>query len=332
MVARLICSPLSGCGSWRAPGCCVRRGSARPGRAARAAAGRTWRNGRDSRRAARTSRRQGCPRRAPRPRPSPGAPPSARRRPRGAPSHPAASATRAGPRSPAGGSGGWWSRPGRRGQAGRPSRRGTSCSSSCPAPSSAARGSPSSRPPSDSSLLGRTAEVRDDARPAVLVALPPRRPLGAEPLPTAVLDLDTGAGGGELDEADLDVGRLRRVDAEVPAVPEQARPLHLAHLAEDVLGTLAAALVDPPARPVLEDELAPGLAAQPVVARPPAVDPSRPGAERVLHRAVHLEGDLQRRGHRPPVVFSATRRKRVAMSHQTPRRYRSTASSPAVSR
>ena len=58
-------------------------------------------------------------------------------------------------------------------------------------------------------------------------------------------------------------------------------------------------------------------------------DPRRPHGERVLRRAVDVEGDAQRRGHHrgPGSVFSASNRNRVAALPQTPS---STPGPPAV--
>ena len=132
-----------------------------------------------------------------------------------------------------------------------------------------------------------------------------------------MLDLDERRRLTLVDEADVDLGRVGAVTAEVPQVGEPARRIPDRHLAPVVLGAVAGPLEDPSAGPSLEHDLEVRLAGDGVVGRPPLPDAGRPDLEGVGRRAGDLEGDPDRLDHRSGVVFSATSRNRPAASPQT---------------
>ena len=93
--------------------------------------------------------------------------------------------------------------------------------------------------------------MREERRPAAVVAVAPGLALGAERLPAAMLDLDEGGRVAALDEPDLDLGRVGSVAAEVPQVDEPARWLPGGDLAPFVLDAGGRPFVDPAAGPRL---------------------------------------------------------------------------------
>src|SRR6478609_408750 len=68
-------------------------------------------------------------------------------------------------------------------------------------------------------------EPRQERRPAALVPVSPGLAFGAERLPATMLDRDPGPALARRLEADLDLGRVRAIPAEVPEVAEPARRL-----------------------------------------------------------------------------------------------------------
>ena len=95
-----------------------------------------------------------------------------------------------------------------------------------------------------------------------------RLSLRAEPLPAAMLDLDPGRVTG-WDEADLDLGRIGPVSAQVPEVDEPMRRLPGHDLAPLVHVAGRGSLEDPPADAALQHDLEVRFAAGGVVGRPP---------------------------------------------------------------
>src|ERR1700754_4964108 len=90
--------------------------------------------------------------------------------------------------------------------------------------------------------------------PTGLVALAQGRALGAQALPARVLDLDPGA-LAFVHEQDLDLGRVRPVLAEMPAVAETVGWIPAADLAPVVLGAVGSTLEDPATDPGLQDDV-----------------------------------------------------------------------------
>ena len=117
--------------------------------------------------------------------------------------------------------------------------------------------------------------VREERRPAAVVAVAPVLDPGAERLPAAMLDLDQGGRLAVRQEPDLDLGRVGAVAAEVPQVDESARRLPDRDLAPLVLDAGRRPLEDPATGPRLEDDSQSGLAGHRVVGRPPLRDARR---------------------------------------------------------
>src|SRR6185437_5653227 len=84
-------------------------------------------------------------------------------------------------------------------------------------------------------LLDRRDVVRQERRPAAVVAIPPVLAGRAERLPAAVLDLDPCPLPGPIEEPDLDLGRVGTVAPKVPQVDEAAGWFPDGHLAPVVL-------------------------------------------------------------------------------------------------
>ncbi len=132
-----------------------------------------------------------------------------------------------------------------------------------------------------------------------------------------MLDLDQGRVVAASDEADLDLGRVGTIAAQVPQVDEARRRLPGHDLAPLVLDALAVrSKIRPPVRGSRTTSDV-RLARHRVVGRPPRRDPTRPDLERVVRRAGDLERDADGLDHRSGVVFSATSRKRAAASPHT---------------
>jgi two-component system, OmpR family, sensor kinase len=157
--------------------------------------------------------------------------------------------------------------------------------------------------------------VRQQRLPADMSAVAPRLAVGAQALPAAVGDVDPGLRGALRAEADLHLGGVSAVPAQVPQVDQPGGGLPDRDLAPLVLGAVGGALVDPAADAAGQDD-ALGAAGNRVVGGPPGADAGGPDPERVLGRAGHLERDPQRGGH-DGSVFSAISRKRRAASPQT---------------
>src|SRR6478672_5689053 len=115
-------------------------------------------------------------------------------------------------------------------------------------------------------------EPRQERRPAAVIPISPGLAFGPERLPAAVLDRDPGAALARRLEADLDLGGVGAVPAEVPQVAEPARRLPDGHLAPVVLDPARRPLEDPAARARLQDDGQVVRARHGVVGRPPPVD------------------------------------------------------------
>src|SRR5436190_16267726 len=107
----------------------------------------------------------------------------------------------------------------------------------------------------------------EQGRPATEVPLAPLGAVGAQALPTAVLDLDQGLLAAR-PEGDLHVGGLGTVTTQVPEVTEPVWRLPCGDLAPVVLGAVGPALMDASTEARLEgDPLGP--AGHRVVGGPP---------------------------------------------------------------
>src|SRR4051794_35388310 len=100
--------------------------------------------------------------------------------------------------------------------------------------------------------VGPLHEMRQQRAPARHIAVSPRLALGPESVPAAVLDLHARATLRTSDEPDLDLGRVRGVRPQVPAVDDARRWFPGQHAAPFVLDTLRRPLVDAAAGALLE--------------------------------------------------------------------------------
>ena len=111
-----------------------------------------------------------------------------------------------------------------------------------------------------------------------------------------MLDLHPGGVGPPGQEADLHLGGVGAVPAEVPQVGQPGRRLPHDHLAPLVLGPVGGPLVDPAAHAALQDNRL-GAPGHRVIGRPPGADAGGPDGEGVAGGAGHVEGHAQRSGH-----------------------------------
>ena len=104
------------------------------------------------------------------------------------------------------------------------------------------------------SALGGGDIPRQEGRPAAVVPLTPCLAVGAERLPAAVFDLDSGGPLPRGDEPDFHLGRIRAIALEMPEIAEPARRLPDRDLAPVVLEAAGCPLEDPTAGTRLQDD------------------------------------------------------------------------------
>src|SRR6185437_16267724 len=119
-------------------------------------------------------------------------------------------------------------------------------------------------------------EVRQQCLPALPVPVTPVPGGGAQPFPAAVLDLHPGRGVALGNEADVHLGGVGPVPAQVPQVAELGGRFPHGHLTPVVLGPVGRALIDPPAHRALQHDDQPGCPGHGVVSGPPGADPGGP--------------------------------------------------------
>src|ERR1700726_586937 len=177
----------------------------------------------------------------------------------------------------------------------------------------------------------RAHEKREDPIPSRSVCIAPGGPADAEPLPAAVLDVNTRGRFTSQAEPNLDFRGIGPIGADVPQVAKPGRRFPDRHFSPFHLAPTHSPLEYPTARPPLEDDFEAWFRRYRVRDRPPARRSPSPEIEGMLDRAVDIKRHSKRLDHDLRLdgrVFSASNLKRVAASPHTWVKYASTAWTP----